>query len=115
MKTIIYRKPRQFNDVSRYTTNRQIVDKETTDTYLESMNKIKLFDDGHSIYHMVEKGESGRLDIISNHYYGTPTFYWAIAYANNIIDPLVVVEGTLLRIPSYESLFITGGPLISRG
>ena len=34
--------------------------------------------------------------------------------ANNILDPLVIVTGTVLKIPSYESLFKTGGPLISR-
>ena len=63
----------------------------------------------------VEASEENRLDIISNIYYGTPSLYWAIAMANNIIDPMVVVKGTVLRIPSYESLFVTGGPLIRRG
>ena len=86
----------------------------TKSVYLESSNNINIVHDG-SVYHTVEASEENRLDIISNIYYGTPSLYWAIAMANNIIDPMIVVKGTVLRIPSYESLFVTGGPLIRRG
>lgn len=107
-------RPRQYTVLSRYRIYNQIVDSQTKDVYLESPNKINIIKDG-SVYHTVEASEENRLDIISNIYYGTPTFYWAIAMANNIIDPMIVVKGTILRIPSYESLFVTGGPLIKRG
>lgn len=107
-------RPRQFTNLSRYRIYNQIVDSKTKSVYLESSNNINIVHNG-SVYHTVEASEENRLDIISNIYYGTPSLYWAIAMANNIIDPMIVVKGTVLRIPSYESLFVTGGPLIRRG
>lgn len=107
-------RPRQFTNLSRYRIYNQIVDYTTKSVYLESTNNVDIIRGG-SVYHTVEASEENRLDIISNIYYGTPSLYWAIAMANNIIDPMVIVKGTVLRIPSYESLFVTGGPLIRRG
>ena len=109
-----YTSPRQYKQISRYGIYRQITDSVESVTYLESVNDIKIHSDT-SRYHVVEPGEQNRLDIISRKYYGTPTLYWVIAMANNIIDPTVVVTGSILEIPSYESLNENGGPLIRRG
>jgi len=47
----------------------------------------------------------GRLDLISNIFYGSPTYWWAIAEANAIVDPLVeVTTGAQLRIPLQSRL-----------
>ena len=108
-----YLSPRNYSNMSRYSIYNQILDSKNNNIYLESYNKTYISTD-NSILHIVEPNEEGRLDIISNKYYGTPNRYWGIAIANDIIDPLVIVAGTVLRIPSYESLFETGGPLIRR-
>ncbi len=108
-----YVNPRKYNQMSRYGIYNQILDNVNNNIYLESYNKTSI-DTSDSTLHIVSKQEEGRLDIISNMYYGTPDRYWAIAMANDILDPLVIVAGTILKIPSYESLFKSGGPLISR-
>jgi hypothetical protein len=79
--------------------------------HLESVNKYNYYLDQDTVYHVVEANQEGRLDIISNIYYGTPAYFWAIADANNIIDPLVVVDGTILLIPSIDGLYRAGAPL----
>ena len=50
-----------------------------------------------------------RLDIISNQYYGDPTFYWVISSANPTLSfsSMYVVEGTQLRIPNNISNVLT--------
>ena len=103
MARLIYASPRKYSTLSRYGIYNQIVDTDNNNAYLESINKIELNSDNELF------------DIISNTYYGTPNLYWAIAMANNILDPMIVVRGTVLKIPSYESLYKTGGPLIRRG
>jgi nucleoid-associated protein YgaU len=64
-------------------------------------NKLK---DSSSVFDTVYEVEAGmeyRLDLISFKHYGTATFDWAIADANNISDPIKEVKvGTVLRIPS---------------
>ena len=41
-----------------------------------------------------------RLDLLANQYYGSPTYWWIIANANNIHDgKLGLKDGTILRIP----------------
>lgn len=114
MARLIYASPRKYSTLSRYGMYNQIVDTDNNNAYLESTNKIELNSD-NELFHVVDPTEENRLDIISNTYYGTPNLYWAIAMANNILDPMIVVRGTVLKIPSYESLYKTGGPLIRRG
>lgn len=111
---LVYSNPRDYKTLSRYSIYKQIIDTTNNNTYLESPNKFNI-SDTDTMYHVVSNTEENRLDIISSIYYNTPTLYWAIAEANNIIDPSVVVKGTILKIPSYESLYTTGGPLIRRG
>ena len=46
------------------------------------------------------KQSEARLDLLSNQYYGSPTYWWIIANANNIHDgKLGLKDGTILRIP----------------
>lgn len=113
MRKLTYIPPRQYKHLSRYSIYNQIADSLNGSTYLESVNPINLNSENR-VFHVVETSEENRLDIISKKYYGTPTLYWAIAMANNIIDPTVVFVGTILEIPSYESLYDIGGPLVRR-
>lgn len=64
-------------------------------------NKLKDATSSFDTMYEVEAGMEHRLDLISFKHYGTATFDWAIADANNISDPIKEVKvGTMLRIPS---------------
>ena len=41
-----------------------------------------------------------RLDILAKKFYGDASLYWAICYFNDILDPMDVPVGTVLKIPS---------------
>ena len=88
---------------SRYQILRVINDN-TTNRYLETQNQKFIPESDQDSYHIVQATEVGRLDIISNKYYGTPVYWWAIALANEFIDPFIVNEGVMIRIPSLMSL-----------
>lgn len=49
-----------------------------------------------------------RLDLVSYDYYGTVRFWNIIAQASNIINPLDVPVGTVLRIPKLYTLYSLG-------
>ena len=88
--------------VSRYQVLRVITDE--SNTYLETYNQVTVPETEDDLYHIVKHSEVNRLDIISNKYYGTPIYWWAIALANEFIDPFVVNEGVMIRIPSLLTL-----------
>jgi hypothetical protein len=103
--------PRHYSNISRYKRNRQLYDNETDKIYLESTNQYNIDVGNSPIYHVVDTLEEGRLDKIALAYYGDASFYWAIALANNIIDPFIVKANTILVIPYIEDLFNNNGPL----
>lgn len=94
-------KNNEFDMTSRYQVLRVIADE---DTYLETYNQLTVPESDDDNYHVVTHKEVNRLDIIANDYYGRPDFWWAIALANNFIDPFIVQEGVMLRIPSTITL-----------
>ena len=84
--------------ISRYLSNPK---KKTPDgkTVYKSkrLKNIPLKND--DIYVATQTGD--RLDLLSNQYYGSPTYWWIIANANNIHDgKLGLKDGTILRIPA---------------
>lgn len=88
--------------MSRYSVLRLIEDNK--EIYLETANLARIPVTDVDNYHVVKEKEVNRLDLISNLYYGTPNYWWMIAQANNLIDPLVVNKGTMLRIPSMMTM-----------
>lgn len=92
----------EYESLSRYSVLRVV--EESQDLYLESYNSVEVPVTDQDNYHVVKEKEVNRLDIISNLYYGTPNNWWMIALANNMIDPLVVNKGTMLRIPSLMTI-----------
>lgn len=55
--------------------------------------------------YVVENIYEGRLDNISNAFYGEPRYWWVIAQFNNILDPSTeIVAGRALLIPTRERL-----------
>lgn len=92
----------EFENVSRYQILRVI--EEGKDTYLETYNQVKVPVSDEDSYHVVTHAEVNRLDLIANDYYGVPEFWWMIALANNLIDPFIINEGVMLRIPSLITM-----------
>lgn len=108
-----YAKPRNYKHISRYGIYRQIIDNDNN-AYTETVNSTPVAESDNDNYHEVLKEEENRLDIISNKYYGTPEFYWAIALANGYVDPFYVKEGTIIRVPSFSDLLQWKGALYNR-
>lgn len=92
----------EYEKQSRYSVLRVI--EEGQDHYLETYNAVEIPKSSSDSFHVVRENEVNRLDIISNQHYGTPNNWWIIALANNMIDPLVVNKGTMLRIPSMMTV-----------
>lgn len=103
---------REYNQVSRYGVLRVIEDQ--GQTYLETYNQKFVPKSDEDTYHIVEHREVNRLDMISESHYGTPDYWWAIALANNMIDPFVVSEGVMLRIPSMTTLNLPANGILVR-
>lgn len=108
-----YTKPRIYKKISRYGVYRLIMTDNST-VYTETVNQTPIEESENDIYHEVLTEEENRLDIIANKYYGSPEYYWIIAIGNNLIDPMFIKPGTILRIPSFVSTTKWGGPLYSR-
>ena len=113
LSNLVVADPIQFNYESRYKTYYRIINLDNNDAIFESPNKFNLSQTINT-YHVVESVEEGRLDLISQTYYKDPQYFWVIAMANNIIDPLTVIQGTILKIPDLNSLYFKGSPLESR-
>ena len=102
-----------YKNVCRYKNLRTLQD-ETGKIYHETWFQKFINKSNADEYFIVTKIEEDRLDIISYKYYNTPKYWWVIAMANDIIDPLCVRRGTILRIPKFNSLFDIDGPLYGR-
>jgi hypothetical protein len=58
----------------------------------------------YDAYHTVTASDTIRPDLIAYKYYGTVDYFWLILLANNIIDPYTLTIGSILRIPSPETV-----------
>ena len=92
----------EYLNVSRYQVLR-VIDN-AKDTYLETYNQVRVPYSTDDSYHVVTHAEEGRLDIIANHYYGNPQYWWMIALANGFIDPFSINEGVMIRVPSLLTM-----------
>jgi len=80
----------QHKDKTIYTSLNSI----SFESFLEQMDSFA-FDIG-----TVPAGYEHRADLISNVFYGTPTYDWVICWFNNISDPLQRLRvGDDIRIP----------------
>jgi len=59
---------------------------------------------GVKALHYVQQDQAGRIDKISNLYYGTEAYVDAICIVNNIFNPFSVEEGEILAIPNLNQL-----------
>lgn len=47
-----------------------------------------------------------RLDLVSLQYYGTPKYWWVLAYYNNFKNPFLLPHGTVMQVPSFTTLLL---------
>lgn len=88
-------------------------DVETGEVLLSTRIPVDIYARPDDKYHRVNIHETTRLDILAHQYYKNPLLWWVIAQANDIYDPFISLEpGTLIRIPSLESLYGNGGILL---
>lgn len=92
----------EYEKTSRYQVLRVIVDE--NQRYLETYNQVEIPETDEDTYHIVSFSEEGRLDIIANNYYNNPSYWWALAIANNMIDPFDFKKGIMIRIPPMSSI-----------
>lgn len=101
------------NKTDRYKNCPILEDEDTGDILISTREDEEIFKRSTDIYHRVQPHESRRLDILAHIYYKNPLLWWVIAQANNIYDPFYYVEpGTLLRVPSIETLYGNNGILL---
>jgi hypothetical protein len=65
---------------------------------------VKIPASGNDIFHRVTQAEERRIDLIAHKYYGDVRLWWIIAEANNIINPISLQTGRVLRIPSMDTI-----------
>lgn len=97
-------------NLSRYKNTWRIIDEEG-DFYQESADPIKIERSSSDKLHKVVPGEENRLDLISYNYYGSPLYWWVIAEASGLYNPMDVPVDTVLIIPARSRLFTTNGVL----
>lgn len=60
---------------------------------------------GEDLFHTVEIHDQYRLDKISYQYYNNAYWWWIIAMANQIYNPLIApIVGDVLRIPDLSTI-----------
>lgn len=57
-------------------------------------------------YHQVNELEVGRFDLIAQLYYGNVDWWWILAVANDVLNPLdELVEGVSIVIPDVSDIW----------
>lgn len=93
--------PENTDTRSRYAYDERIL---YSDGYaqIETRDPVSISQDNSDKFYRLEANYENRLDLVSWKFYDTPLYWWVIAYASNIQDPLSVPAGTLLRIPTLS-------------
>ena len=106
-------KNKSKNHSDRYKNCKILEDADTSDVLLSTREIQEIPTNPSDIYHRVKSNEVSRLDILAHQYYKNPLLWWVIAQANGISDPFRLIEsGTLVRIPTIETLYGTNGILL---
>ena len=101
------------DNTDRYKNCKILEDVETGELLLATRERVEIPVKSTDTYHRIKSHEINRLDKLAHQYYRNPLLWWVIAQANDIYDPMSPIEiGTLLRIPSIETLYGTNGMLL---
>lgn len=101
---------REYDHICRHRGLRQLVHGPQENSRFVSLETPNRFvTSTEVVYHDVKSYEENRLDLLANHYLGSATYAWVIAYFNGIEDGFTIREGQRLAIPkSISSLFNKG-------
>ena len=79
-----------------------LIDENTSEEYLDLSAPSFEYNSGNGIkaIHYVTTDQAGRIDLVSNQYFGSGANIDAICILNNISNPFSVEEGDLLIIPN---------------
>ena len=101
MDTLKNKQYATFNYLSRYTT---------VPFYFDTLKNRNVFGIGTNLKKDTEfvaykVKQSDNLDLLALKYYNNPSFWWVIAYFNDIMDALTpLTVGTIIKIPSIASI-----------
>ena len=85
--------------INRYSNDLQIVQSNDSPRYYNSVLPKSIPDETVPFYYMSRDGD--RLDMLSNIFYKTPSNWWVIAKANNLVNgSLAIPAGINLFIPN---------------
>ncbi len=73
-----------------------------SDEFIGARSRIDAPSQPDDIFHVVQDGD--RIDLLAYRYLGDPTHWWVICDYNDILFPLDLELGIVLRIPSLEHL-----------
>lgn len=104
-----------YSHISRHRSLRQVIfHPNDTDRFIALETPNAIVSNKLPIkYHTVTATEENRLDLISNKELGSPTYAWAIAYFNGVMDGYTVHEGQRLVIPSNITALFSSGELLA--
>ena len=87
---------------SRYTYTKNVKDKDTKKSHMETTIYPKVNPKNSDLYVISEQGD--RLDLLAHKYYNDASMWWIIATANNLNDANFFIEpGRQIRIPKDVS------------
>lgn len=102
MEALSKKQYKSYDRVSRYSVFPYYYNR-LDDKYVYGITSWLKKDDTPYVAHTVVRNDT--LDSLSLYYYGNPLQFWIIADFNNIQDPYEELkEGTLLKIPTYNSI-----------
>ncbi|MDR2523403.1 MAG: LysM peptidoglycan-binding domain-containing protein [Synergistaceae bacterium] len=65
---------------------------------------VKIPESENDVFHRVTQADERRIDLLAHRYYKDVRLWWIIAEANNIVNPMVLKAGKVLRIPSIDTI-----------
>jgi hypothetical protein len=93
-------------DIKSLTLKNRLTDEKTGEQYfdLTAPSFKYIAEQGIKALHYVTQDQAGRIDKISENYFGTGEYIDAICVVNNIFNPFSVEEGDVLVIPNLNQL-----------
>ena len=95
----------ELDATSRYQFSARYLDKKNGD-FFGTRQLVRLPQHPTDLFHQVTEADSKRIDLIAYKYYKDVRLWWVIAEANDIINPLELQVGSILRIPSYDRVMM---------
>lgn len=97
---------------SRYNYHLIYTDPDTHQKFIESFKIPDIPAKQSDLTYTITAGNAFRPDLIAYLFYDTPLLWWAIAVANDVINPLDRTDGfysgRVLRIPDKNSVVLLG-------